>query len=1581
MKHLNKVWSVILSFCFLFGIAFANVGCDNSSKTKSYTVSFYEESISDKAYYTQKVEEGESVDFDAVPAPTKAGYDFGGWTDEKGSMDEYANGGVTGDLSLYAIWHNTVKTIIRFVTNGAPDLAPITGGVGDKLSLPKPDRGEGWVFGGWYTDEGLKTAFTDEKYPADTNGITLYAKWNKQENYSIVTYRLADGSVYKEVSVKTGEKTAAPAVSLPNYVFLGWKKEDGSAFSFNTAIGADITLVADYYSAGLEVDGGEVVYYEGDSTDVIVPRYYRGEDGTADPVEITAIAEYAFYDVAARIRSVLLPDSITTIGEGAFMECASLEKINIPASVVDFGEDVFLGCEKLAEKTFDGNEVYRSENGLMLSADGTVLYLYVGQHVAELTLPASVQTIKSGAFVYANVEKLIVPATVTDVEPNAFDRSLIRELVYRAQTATFPSEGCKYATLLSKVTLGSAVATVGNAAFDGCVSLGEVALEGDRVAVGQNAFRNCAALSEFAFEKVSAMGTGAFGGAGIVSYQIPAGTQEIAPSYFSGWSKLKSVTIPSSVETIGKNAFFGCIELESIAFEANSELVTIDETAFYNTALKTVDLTACTKLKEVGEQAFALCRSLTDISFPKQLAKMGAGALKGCERLENLTIPFAGGYSFEGFYDFFYGYALLPSYQSQLNTDKIPTEQEIDEFVAAYYNENGKAIYAAAKNADRYTEYFKENCFGKSMLFGYIFGEENYNDSFVANQYASKTDYYTFYLPGTLKNVTINGELITAYAFNALRGFTGTFTLTSDVRDMGAYAFYYNTAVTEYDLSSATSLTTLAPSAFSLNGELRKVTLPDNITAIGSEAFYYCRKLQEVRLPACETLSIGYRAFGNDDALVYLYANAADKTEGEANLGKIALYTGAFTDANALRRLTIADGSVMKLTFYEYDTTSEGVTTGYFYCAPFSSKSLTEIRMDLSKIKIEFEYSRVEGGKVIPQYMRKDGTFRDLDTQYLLNYRYSDHCIPSNFFSGATALTMVNAGQVAGKQYDVVIPEGVDLINYHAFWGVPVRSIYLPQSLRIIGNEAFNETKLEELDVSMVQSLGAFGRGTAVNDYGRSFKKIILSDELEYLETSLFAYLTNLETVQVRSADGTLYGAEGTATVPSGVKAMGSYIYKATKVRKVDFSRNDNLTEIGSQMCYQAASLQQIEIPADIQIISNQVFEGCASLTDVTFAGNAVFRISNAVFRDCTSLEQIVLPEGLVYVGSNAFSGCTELRTVVLPSTLQFFSRSRGFENCKNLRAIVLMGTTPCQIDSAAGANSTSIADAFYNSLTRENDFDKLVARKADDGSDDGLKIYVPSASLAAYGSHVANSEQSTLDRYLSSPQTSGTTALRPAFGWHRFKNAMVGFEKGVYLAPDGSLVGVMRFEEGVVYLKEQGAYEKLTQTNGSYTSSSGKTYTVTVTDGVMSVKRGQDTLLAVGGTYLDNSYTANNAKASDAADERLVQFRPQLVLGDDGKVQLILHRDTTIVKESDTTLYPTRYKLYVINGTYTADANGTITVTLQEKYSLETSSATSDDYGKTLDKSFTGLTFTIQNGKSQQIELDSNTYTFDFRG
>ena len=89
-------------------------------------------------------------------------------------------------------------------------------------------------------------------------------------------------------------------------------------------------------------DDGEsysVTDYEGTSTDVKIPAYYNC-------LPVTAIGNNAFYDCA--ITSIEIPDSVTSIGYGAFERCESLTSVAIPESVTNMGECVFAYCDSLA---------------------------------------------------------------------------------------------------------------------------------------------------------------------------------------------------------------------------------------------------------------------------------------------------------------------------------------------------------------------------------------------------------------------------------------------------------------------------------------------------------------------------------------------------------------------------------------------------------------------------------------------------------------------------------------------------------------------------------------------------------------------------------------------------------------------------------------------------------------------------------------------------------------------------------------------------------------------------------------------------------------------------------------------------------------------------------------------------------------------------------------------------------------------------------------------------------------------------------------------------------------------------------
>ena len=81
------------------------------------------------------------------------------------------------------------------------------------------------------------------------------------------------------------------------------------------------------------------------------------------PDSVTSIGNYAFSGCTS-LSSVTIPDSVTSIGYYAFSGCTSLTSVTIPDSVTSIGYDAFYGCTSLtAINVAEGNTAYVSENG------------------------------------------------------------------------------------------------------------------------------------------------------------------------------------------------------------------------------------------------------------------------------------------------------------------------------------------------------------------------------------------------------------------------------------------------------------------------------------------------------------------------------------------------------------------------------------------------------------------------------------------------------------------------------------------------------------------------------------------------------------------------------------------------------------------------------------------------------------------------------------------------------------------------------------------------------------------------------------------------------------------------------------------------------------------------------------------------------------------------------------------------------------------------------------------------------------------------------------------------------------------
>jgi hypothetical protein len=191
---------------------------------------------------------------------------------------------------------------------------------------------------------------------------------------------------------------------------------------------------------------------------------------------------------------------------------------------------------------------------------------------------------------------------------------------YTAITTSIPATQLPQArTVLTGVTIGNSVTSIGANAFSGCSNLTSVTFTptSTLIIIDTNAFLNCVNLT---------------------SVTIPNSVLTIGYNAFGTCSKLSSVTIPNSVQTIVDYAFNTCIALTSIIIPAS--VTSIGEGAFNScTGLTTVTFTATSTLTSIPTKMFLNCVNLTSVTIPNSVTSIGDFAFQLCSGLTSITIP------------------------------------------------------------------------------------------------------------------------------------------------------------------------------------------------------------------------------------------------------------------------------------------------------------------------------------------------------------------------------------------------------------------------------------------------------------------------------------------------------------------------------------------------------------------------------------------------------------------------------------------------------------------------------------------------------------------------------------------------------------------------------------------------------------------------------------------------------------------------------------------------------------------------------------------------------------------------------
>lgn len=298
--------------------------------------------------------------------------------------------------------------------------------------------------------------------------------------------------------------------------------------------------------------------------------------------KVTSIGKKAFS--TTNFYSVIIPNSVKSIGEEAFACCYNLESITIPNSVTSIEERAFRDCPDLTSVTIS-NSVKRIENGTFRNCP----------NLTSVTIPNSVTSIGESSFCDCeSLESITFPkSSLTTIGMGAF-------------------ESC---SRLTSIIIPKSVTFIGYATFKDCPNLTSIIVEtGNKVYDSRN---DCNAIIKTATNELLIGCQNTF----IPNTVTSIGNWAFSPgapmqNYFALLdddvnNKITSIVIPNSVTHIGDGAFAYCTGLTSITF-SNS-------------------------LTSIGDVAFWDCSSLNSITIPASVTSIGESAFYDCSKLVSVT--------------------------------------------------------------------------------------------------------------------------------------------------------------------------------------------------------------------------------------------------------------------------------------------------------------------------------------------------------------------------------------------------------------------------------------------------------------------------------------------------------------------------------------------------------------------------------------------------------------------------------------------------------------------------------------------------------------------------------------------------------------------------------------------------------------------------------------------------------------------------------------------------------------------------------------------------------------------------------
>ncbi len=1018
------------------------------------------------------------------------------------------------------------------------------------------------------------------------------------------------------------------------------------------------------------------------TTDIVIPATYEGK-----PVTVIGKGAFASSGTSGdrgKVTSVVIPSSIVTIEEEAFLVCP-LISVNIPEGVKHIGVGAFAGSETLREVQIPasvetiGEEAF-AENALL-------------QNVT-IAPNSQLKSIGENAFVETMITSFTIPDGVTSIGEGAFEYCLKLVQLTNLSSVTVSD--------LPTDNIGFEMRTSLSASF---VNTLEVDEDGDILFTVDNTVYwmgtvNDRASIDLTDKKVDKVYVAAmYGNDTCYSVILPSGVKEIAVGAFYDCKCLMSLSLPETLTHIGASAVYsdslltltvpasvislgnraidgnklvqltdlsGLVDVEPLLRNEGFEVRTSTDTPFVNTltvrsdgyALYTVGETVYVmgyygeKTNELDftglgvtaiyENAFCGLQNIDRVVIPEGVTVIGSGAFWDCQ---------VG--------DFYWASTIL----------------DFDDF-----NSGSGTTWYKCRIANLYISDVAAWC----SLFASI---DFHPDHDRGPLHEAKNVYFG----DAEMNCVVIPEGTTSIAAGTFAGITvESLVLPASIQKIegGAFSSCKRIYVPNLEIWCGMEYTADGKGSvrpygidwllYADNVLVQDLTIPASVTELKDAAFYGCASIKSVTIPASVTRIAWHDKYGPQGSFGYNYA----LTE-MTFLGGAEEATGHFEYVPKLVRITDTVGI--------FTGTHNDIEVRTSLDTPFASVLSTD----------------------------NDGveTYTINGKVYLLNYHGTN---PVLDLTGKGITDVRNYALYGSSVASVILPEGVLGIGDYAFsFCGGLVSITIPASVTSIGYEAFYTCpRLTAVNLSANSQLKSIGEYAFFSC--SSLTSIMIPASVTSIGSYAFARCTALTTVsfgensQLKKIDRGVFGdcsALKTIKIPTSVTSVEAtafsrcenLIQKENGVHYVDNWVIDcdgsvtsvvlraNTVGIGSSAFYYCDSLTEITIPASVTSIGSSAFEDCRSLTTITIPAS-VTSIGSSAFEDCSSLTTVSFGENsqLQSIDYDAFSSCTSLATITIPASVTSIGYS-AFERCTALTTV------------SFGENSqlASIGDAAFLSCVR----------------------------------------------------------------------------------------------------------------------------------------------------------------------------------------------------------------------------------------------------------------------------------------